>query len=405
MLIRTLSSALITTLCVLSLTVQAQEPQDQRIYGGALFIPYVEVDSQRDGDSEFGLLGLLGIPLDYGFNIETSMSMYRYEGNQAPAAGTRDNNFYVFSGMIDLMYQYNFRRVKPFALVSAGWVMEDLAGSAGSELDPAVGLGLGAIVPIFKNGSGLRTEVRYLADGEVFGASSQRTDDIRFGIGAHIPYGIAAESTSAPTDKDADGIPDYRDRCPATPAGTQVDVWGCALDSDGDGVGDNVDQCPGTPSGQAVDSVGCEEGRDKDKDGVADDTDECPDTSSGLNVNSAGCAVKQTVVLEDVHFEFDSDKLTLNAQQIMDDISRTMKGQPSMEVEISGHTDSKGDAIYNQALSERRAAAVRDNLIKRGVGRSRLTALGYGQTRPIASGDSEEALAKNRRVEFKITKE
>jgi len=75
---------------------------------------------------------------------------------------------------------------------------------------------------------------------------------------------------------------------------------------------------------------------------------------------------------------------------------------PDALIEISGHTDSVGSDDTNLQLSRRRAEAVSDYLKRAGVGAERMTAVGYGKTRPIASNDSEEGRARNRRIEFDV---
>ena len=81
----------------------------------------------------------------------------------------------------------------------------------------------------------------------------------------------------------------------------------------------------------------------------------------------------------------------------------TLNANPGVAVEIAGHTDSDGDAEYNQDLSDRRANAVRDYLISRGVSGSRLSAAGYGESQPVADNATVEGKAQNRRVELRIS--
>ncbi len=77
-----------------------------------------------------------------------------------------------------------------------------------------------------------------------------------------------------------------------------------------------------------------------------------------------------------------------------------MKKNPDLRVEIDGHTDSTGTAAYNMALSEKRAEAIKDHLVTRGINPERLTTKGFGFTKPAASNDTKEGRAQNRRVEF-----
>lgn len=194
-------------------------------------------------------------------------------------------------------------------------------------------------------------------------------------------------------DSDGDGVPDYKDKCPGTPKGVKVDAKGCPLDSDGDGVYDYLDECPGTPRGVEVDPVGCP--LDRDKDGVPDYKDECPGTSFDAKVDARGCWI-----IKDVLFDFDKSVIKPQAYPILEEVVAVLKRNPSVKVEIQGHTDSVGTAQYNRGLSERRANAVMKYLVKKGIASNRLTALGYGLTRPIASNLTPEGQARNRRVEL-----
>ena len=196
-------------------------------------------------------------------------------------------------------------------------------------------------------------------------------------------------------DSDGDGVPDDRDECPNTPAGVSVDSSGCPLDTDGDGVPDYLDQCPGTPAGVSVDHTGCPP--DSDGDGVVDHLDQCPDTPEGATVNSVGCWAFEGTVL----FGFDRYDIRPEAYPVLDDVVLILERNPAMEVEIQGHTDSIGDAAYNQGLSEKRAKAIMDYLASHGIASYRLSAKGYGETLPIASNETEEGRAQNRRVQLR----
>lgn len=202
-----------------------------------------------------------------------------------------------------------------------------------------------------------------------------------------------------PADSDGDGVPDSADACPGTPPGTRVDARGCPLDSDGDGVPDHRDDCPNTPAGVSVDARGCP--LDSDGDGVPDHRDDCPGTPAGTRVDERGCEVQlERDVSFDltVQFAFNSDEITGVAFQEMLELLRFLREYPSTTAVIEGHTDSVGAEQYNQELSQRRAQAVVEALTNSGVARNRLTARGYGESRPIASNATEEGRAQNRRV-------
>jgi OOP family OmpA-OmpF porin len=108
--------------------------------------------------------------------------------------------------------------------------------------------------------------------------------------------------------------------------------------------------------------------------------------------------------LADRDIEFDSARATIrsSSNDLLDKLADVIRQCPDAKVEISGHTDATGSTSYNQALSERRAVAVRDALISRGADAANLTAVGYGESRPIADNNTREGRARNRRTEFKV---
>ena len=176
------------------------------------------------------------------------------------------------------------------------------------------------------------------------------------------------------------------------------------LDSDGDGVTDDKDACPGTPLGVAVDSRGCP--LDSDGDGVPDFRDDCPGTPAGARVDERGCQImlEKPVSFDlTVEFAFNSDEITGVAFQEMLELLKFLREYPSSKAVIEGHTDSVGDAAYNQGLSERRAQAVVTALTNSGIDSGRLSAVGHGESKPIASNATQEGRQKNRRVNVVVS--
>jgi outer membrane protein OmpA-like peptidoglycan-associated protein len=102
------------------------------------------------------------------------------------------------------------------------------------------------------------------------------------------------------------------------------------------------------------------------------------------------------------NFDFDKATLTPAGKAKVADAARILKDNPTIHVEIGGHTDSIGSDAYNQRLSERRARAVADELIRDGISASRLTVRGYGERKPVADNKTEEGRARNRRVEIVV---
>ncbi|HMT94108.1 MAG TPA: OmpA family protein, partial [Thiolinea sp.] len=202
-------------------------------------------------------------------------------------------------------------------------------------------------------------------------------------------------------DTDKDGVADSADKCPTTEAGKTVDATGCEPDTDKDGMVDSADKCANTAEGTKVDETGCDAIADADKDGVADDSDLCADTAAGTSVNQVGCAKTENINLQGVNFEKGSDQLTADSLPILDEAAATLKKYPELKIEVDGHTDSSGDNTLNKNLSQKRAEAVKKYLTDKGV-TAALTAVGYGEEKPVADNNSNEGRAKNRRVELKI---
>lgn len=113
--------------------------------------------------------------------------------------------------------------------------------------------------------------------------------------------------------------------------------------------------------------------------------------------------MKKKIVLRGVNFDFDKSNIRSDAVPILEQACKTLKEEPSIDVSCQGHTDSVGTDAYNQALSERRADSVRNWLIKCGIPASRLTAKGFGEANPVASNDTAEGRAQNRRTELVVT--
>ena len=142
---------------------------------------------------------------------------------------------------------------------------------------------------------------------------------------------------------------------------------------------------------------------DTDNDGVTDDIDECAGTPAGVTVDSTGCPDFKGK-LEGVKFETNSARLTMNSQTILDEAAAELKTYSDLDIEIAAYTDSMGADAYNLSLSQKRAESVMSYLVSKGVNPEQLTAKGYGEANPIASNDTAEGRAENRRVELVVVK-
>ncbi len=204
-------------------------------------------------------------------------------------------------------------------------------------------------------------------------------------------------------DTDKDGVADVDDKCPDTKAGYKVDASGCAMDNDRDGVVNEEDLCPEITGLLAF--KGCP---DTDGDGVSDLTDRCPNVKG--TIENKGCPEiakedirRITLIASKIFFETNSAKLKLTSHAQLDDLAAILKRYEAANLTIEGHTDNVGEDAYNMDLSQRRTESVREYLISKGISSERLTAIGYGETRPVGDNKKASGRAQNRRVELKTS--
>jgi OOP family OmpA-OmpF porin len=212
------------------------------------------------------------------------------------------------------------------------------------------------------------------ADTRMVYGTDNETRDGNASIGISYAFGGSSAPMPVPmpvsNDSDADGVVDSMDQCPGTPAGVAVDAKGCALDKDGDGVPNYRDKCPNTPAGRQVDKFGCK------------------------------FVLKHTESIKlEINFANNSDAIPVAYAAELKKVGGFMKQFPAVKTVVEGHADSSGAAAYNQQLSQRRADAVRNALIRDyNIAENRLSAVGYGQERPIADNKTSEGRSANRRV-------
>ncbi|NNM23419.1 MAG: OmpA family protein [Flavobacteriaceae bacterium] len=211
-----------------------------------------------------------------------------------------------------------------------------------------------------------------------------------------------AEFNGCP-DTDGDGIADPQDACP-TVAGL-ASLNGCP-DADGDGITDAEDGCPNEAGPKA--NNGCPY-KDRDGDGVLDKDDQCPDVPGTVANN--GCPEVTVEIINQLNeysktILFDTGKSTIRPESyaVLQNIVDIMKEYPTASFVIEGHTDSVGRESSNQTLSDNRAASVRTYLTTIGMAGSRLSSIGYGESRPIASNKTKAGRQQNRRVEISLKK-
>lgn len=226
--------------------------------------------------------------------------------------------------------------------------------------------------------------------------------------------GFQDEDGCPEPDNDNDGILDTADKCP-NEAGPMQNLGCPIVDKDGDGINDDVDKCPNEPEDKDgfQDEDGCPD-LDNDGDTVPDDRDDCPNDPGP--VDNKGCPRKYSLIAvtkdrieikKQIKFVTGSHKITgKESEQILDEVGLALKDNAQIKkIRIEGHTDSVGNDASNLKLSQRRADSVMSALIKRQVDPGRMEAVGFGETKPIASNSTVAGKAENRRTEFNIVEQ
>ena len=355
-------------------------------------LTYTFADSDRRSDDAWGGMFGIGIPLNQYWGLETGLFYEAFAaeyGGKSTNVGNNNNRWVDYGGYADALYFYSRNpRFSPYFAVGAGLTRShmDVAGPDPQATQPFYGAGLGFISHM--KYFAVRGDIRYrYTDVSDTFAGRDDFEEARLGLGVVLPFGAKASSTpvaapvAAPVvaDSDGDGVNDTIDRCPGTPRGVRVDAAGCPLDSDGDGVPDYLDRCPNTPVGTAVDRNGC----------------------------PLATAIDRK--FEDVNFGFDRFDLTDYARVTLDKTAATIndlaRQNPSLRVDVTGHTDSIGTEQYNNALGQKRADVVRSYLVRKGVDASRLASGSQGESSPVASNSTAKGRLLNRRTEIRARTE
>jgi len=135
---------------------------------------------------------------------------------------------------------------------------------------------------------------------------------------------------------------------------------------------------------------------------VTDSYDVAGSGSAAVSVGSVTTTTKKTIVLRGINFDFDKSTIKPEFEGVLDAGVEVLKENPGVRVQVAGYTDSIGTDEYNQGLSERRANAVLDYLSSHGIDSSRLSAVGFGESNPVADNATDDGRSQNRRVELNI---
>jgi outer membrane protein OmpA-like peptidoglycan-associated protein len=333
---------------------------------------------------------------------------------------------------LSFVAQLGLWSVTPFVLAGGGMlnVSSDRA-AVGSDIDASVHFG-GGLKFYLSRYTMLRLDIRdHITAGQGVDEGIIHNPEALLGFSVTL----GRKKDAPPKDTDKDGIYDFEDKCVKVPGVRAYE--GCPIpDTDKDGILDPDDECvdvPGVkqykgcpipdtdkdgildPDDECVDVPGVKEYKgcpipDTDGDGFLDPDDKCIDKPENKNnyQDGDGCpdeipkeVEKFSGVIQGIYFDTDKAVVKKKSEKILDEALDVFLKFPDMRVEISGHTDSKGDPAHNLDLSRRRAEAVKKWLVDRGVADTRITTRGAGPNEPVDTNDTKAGRAKNRRIEFK----
>jgi len=322
-----------------------------------------------------------------GSRISPELSVF-YTPDADYSKKYRSNNHSQDTDILRLAFNgvYTFDKmdmVVPFAKLGVGYedVNNEVASNQSGFFADA---GAGVKIPFAKSWA-LKAEAIYLAK---IGNSQNQTLDNNLMALVGLTYSFGEVAKPAPKEE---------------PVVVEEEVIVAAVvepDSDRDGVYDSLDKCPNTPAGSTVGVDGCPIVLDDDNDGVTNDKDLCPNTPAGEKVDSNGCPIAINL---QVNFANNSAVVPASADARLNKFADFLKRNTNYNAKIVGYTDSRASETYNQKLSERRAQAVLKALVERGVNPAQLSAVGMGELNPVASNDTAEGRAKNRRIEAELT--
>jgi OOP family OmpA-OmpF porin len=262
----------------------------------------------------------------------------------------------LFRTAINGVYEYNkFGAVIPLAKAGLGY--ENMAETFAGENRNGVfaDVGLGAKIP-FAEQVALKLEAIYMLKDN----DNSWDSNLELLAGLNIAFGAKSQPVVAPTPAPVVVVP-----APA-PVVAPVPVDG---DDDNDGVKNSVDKCPNTPAGAEVTIEGC-----------------------------------PVIVNLHINFDFNSYVVKANSYAQIEKFAKFLKMNPNYTAKIVGHTDDVGSDKFNLNLSLKRATAVKDLLVKAGVETNRIASYGKGETTPVATNNTKEGRAENRRIEAELFK-
>ena len=409
------------------------------LFGGLMFPhPRLELFEARPALPEQGFEPLAGLAPEVGARLgfyPLRQLGLEAEGAWLPSETSTGSGVNLWAVRGHLIAQIPRWSITPFVLAGpSGLAVASGSDGLGNDID--LGFHFGGGVKVFVSRRFMvRLDVRdTLTARRGLDAGVVHSPEVLLGLG--LALNRAEPEPAVNPDRDGDGILDVDDRCVETPGVREFE--GCPVpDSDGDGVLDPDDKCvdePGAPEfegcpipdsdgdgvldpdDRCVDEPGVPEFEgcpipDSDGDGILDPDDRCVDEPEVVNSfeDDDGCpdvlpdeVKKFTGVIEGIYFDTAKATIKKRSNRKLDDAVEVLKKFPALRIEVSGHTDDRGNDAYNQALSERRADAVKAYMVERGVDAGRITTRGAGESQPRESNATKAGRGKNRRIEFKL---
>ena len=346
---------LVTTFSFGISTLSAQEYNNNaNVYAGGVYYLFDDEHNQKD-DLGFLLGGEIPVAERWGLAAE-------YWSLDSVLGGSNSDSDVNYLRVGSNYHLQTIEKWQPYLSIGLGRL--NITPSAAMPKTKYVTADLGAG---FKYA--LSNEFMLRGDIKTLFPSGSSDIDFTFGLSLAYTFGAKAERRLAPVSMKKEDAPQIISTSTPQPAPL------APVDSDQDGVYDEQDACPATPVSLAVDSVGC----------------------PILEVSQ----MRQTLA---VNFDTNQSIVKAEYESEMATFAAFMKTYSNTNVIIEGHTDSDGKAEYNQNLSEQRAISIRDELINRyNIQPSRISAIGYGETRPVASNNTKVGKARNRRIDAEVS--
>ncbi len=300
------------------------------------------------------------------------------EGAVVPTAVDNGESAFVYAARGHLMFQIPFWSITPFVVAGpTGLGVVSDRSAVGNDID--LGFHYGGGVKIFMSRySAIRLDVRdTMTARRGVGESVVHSPEVLLGLSLTLGR-KNKEPAKGPLDTDGDGILDPDDECVDVPGVAEYN--GCPVpDTDGDGILDPDDKCVNEP---------------ETKNGYQDE-DGCPDEVPKE-------VAKFTGAIEGIFFDTNKATIRKKSMPVLKKALKVLQDFPHLRLEISGHTDDRGNDDHNMDLSKRRADAVREFFVSAGLKESRFETRGAGETEPRESNKTKKGRAKNRRIEFKL---